>query len=395
MRPLAAAVLTIVVAMFTIVVAPLPASAERTQSDFVFIREGETIGEDLYAAGNRIVIKGVVDGDLIASAFTEIRIEGEVRGSVTAIASSVVIDGVVGGSVRAAAGSVEIDGTVGGDVFTASPTVVVGAQASIERDALLWANEVTVLGAIGRNLEGQFRHGTVGADVGGDVDITVSHLTVLSSASIAGDLIYVGDDRASISDDADISGSLIAESDLPPNVRIRALFLLVRFLTSLAVFALGLSLIWSFPSRSLRAAIGVSERPVQAAVWGVGIASIPVALALIVALFVSLSPAATGLPLLLIFAPVVIAAFAVLGVGLLASPVPIASAIGRRIGPARSIYAWFVMGAGVLLAVTAIPVIGAFLAGVAALVGLGGWFVETPEEDPARYQAPSADTLVG
>ena len=302
MRPLAAAVLAIVVSAFTIVSAPMPASAERTQSDLVFIREGETIGEDLYAAGNRIVIAGVVDGDLIASAFTEIRIEGEVRGSVTAIASSVVIDGAVGGSVRAAAGSVEINGSVGGDVFTASPTVLMGAQASIERDGLIWANDVTVLGAIGRNLEGQFRHGTVGADVGGDVDVNVTHLTVLSSATIAGDLIYVGDDRANISADADIAGSVIAETDLPPNVRIRALFMLVRLLTILAVFALGLSLIWSVPSRSLRAAVGVSERPVHAAVWGVGIASIPVALALIVALFVSLSPAATGLPLLLVFA---------------------------------------------------------------------------------------------
>ena len=383
MKRLAIIATLIVAAGTAIAMAPLPAAAERTQSDFVFVREGETITEDLYAAGNLVVIAGVIDGDLIATAFTEVRIEGEVRGSVTALASSVVIDGAVGGSVRAIAGSVDINGSVGGDVFTAAPTVRFGPQAHVERDGLIWANQVDVMGRVDRNLEGQSRSATIGAKVGGDVDITVSRLTVLATASIDGDLVYVGDDHATVAPDADIGGSVIAETNLPANVRIRALVLLVRILVSLAIVALGLSLIWSFPDRSQRAAMDVSERPIQAALWGIGLASIPIAL----------SPPATGLPLLLVFAPIVLGGFTLLAVGLLAAPVPVAAAIGRRIGPARSTYAWFVIGAGILVVLTLVPLIGPIMLGLSALVGLGGWFVERRPEAGRQLQAADPDDV--
>jgi cytoskeletal protein CcmA (bactofilin family) len=385
-RPATLALLVLVLA--SVVLGALPAAAERTQSDFVLIREGETVGEDLYAAGDVILIAGLVDGDLVATAFTEIRVTGEVRGSVFALASKVVIDGAVGGSVRAAAGSIEVNGDVGEDVFLAGVNVMFGSESEIGRDGLVWANDATLAGRVGRNIEGQFRRGTVASKVDGDVDITVGRLTVAPTAEIAGDLIYVGDDPAEIRDGATVDGSIIAESVLPPNVRIRALYLMVRILVGLAIVALGLGLIWSFPERSREAAAAVFDRPFFALAWGAGLASIPVAMALIVWLFVSLSPAATGLPLLLVFAPLVIAAFAVLVVALLSAPVPVGAAIGRRIGPARSIYAWFVMGAAVLVLLALIPILGTAVLVLGALMGLGGWFVE-PRSNEVLDAEPS------
>ena len=230
------------------------------------------------------------------------------------------------------------------------------------------------------------------AKVDGDVDVTVGRLAVASSTEIGGDLIYVSDKPADIRDGAVIDGSVIAESVLPPNVRIRALYLMVRVLVGLAIVALGLGLIWSFPERSRQAAEAVFERPVFALAWGSGLASIPVAMTLIVWLFVSLSPAATGLPLLAVFAPLVIAAFAVLVVALLSAPVPIAAAIGRRIGPARSIYAWFVMGAVVLAVLSIIPVLGTVVLVLGSLIGLGGWFVEARS---TRAPEPASSPVAG
>ena len=239
-RP-AAVVLLLVMA--SVMLGALPASAERTQSDFVLIREGETVSEDLYAAGDVILIAGLIEGDLVATAFTEIRITGEVRGSVFALASAVVIDGAVGGSVRAAAGSVEVNGDVGQDVFVAGVDVMFGSESEIGRDGLVWANDAALAGRVGRNVEGQFRRGTVAAKVERDVDITVGQLAVAPSAEIGGDVIYVSDDPAEIRDGAVIEGSVIAESVLPPNIRIRALYLMVRILVGLAIVALGLGLI--------------------------------------------------------------------------------------------------------------------------------------------------------
>lgn len=373
----------------SVVLGSLPAAAERTQSDLVLIREGETVPEDLYAAGDVILIDGLIEGDLVATAFTEIRVNGEVRGSVFALASNVVIDGAVGGSVRAAAVSIEVNGDVGADVFVAGNDVMFGSESEIGRDGLVWAIDAALAGRVGRNIEGQFQRGTVAAKVARDVDITVGRLMVAPTAEIGGDLIYVSDDPAEIRDGAVIDGSVIAESVLPPNVRIRALYLMVRVLVWLAVVALGLGLIWSFPERSREAADAVFERPLFALAWGAGLASIPVAMALIVWLFVSLSPAATGLPLLAVFAPLVIAAFAVLLVALLSAPVPLGAAIGRRIGPARSIYAWFGMGAAVLAILTIIPVLGRVVLVLGSLVGLGGWFVEPRRVEAAEVQ-PSA-----
>lgn len=389
MSRLAAFVSAVAVAAL-LVSGPLPAMAERTQSSFVLVREDQTIPEDLYAAGDVIVVAGLIEGDLVAVAYTEIRIEGEVRGSVSAVASRVVIDGAVGGSVRVAAPDVEINGNVGDDVFVGGVDVMIGPNAKIGRDALVWGNDATLAGRIGRNIEGQFRHGTVSATVEGTVDITVSNLSVTPTAAVEGDLIYVGDERANISEDAEIGGSVIAKSQRPPDVRIRALLLLVKVLGGLGVFALGLALIWSLPDRSVRAARGVSDRPLVSLAWGLGLASIPVAMALIVWLFVSLSPPSTGLPLLLVFAPLVIAAFALLAMGLVSAPVPVGAAIGRKIGPARSVYAWFVMGASVLAAVSLVPVLGIITIALASLVGLGGWFV-----DPIAQEAERTDLESG
>lgn len=357
----------------------LPAAAERTQSDFVLIPEGDVIAEDLYAAGDVVLIAGLIEGDLVASAFSEVRIEGEVRGSVTVIASRVVITGNVGGSLRAISPDVVIDGRVGDDVLVTGWTVELSPGSEIGRDALVWAREALVRGRVGRNLEGQMRTAVVGAQVAGDVDITVSDLTVTDATEVAGDLVYVGDDDAQISNEATVGGSLIAERALAPNVRIRAMLLLIRVLMTIAMVAIGLGIIWASPDRSIAAAGAVTEKPWQALAWGTGLVSIPIAMAVIVWLFVSWSPRSTGLPLLGIFAPIVFAVFGILLLSLLAAPVPVAAAIGRRVGPARSVYAWFVIGIILLLIVTLVPWLGIVVMALTALIGLGAWLTDPPE----------------
>ena len=41
------------------------------------------------------------------------------------------------------------------------------------RDGLVWANEAALAGRVARNIEGQFRRGTVAAKVDGDVDVGI------------------------------------------------------------------------------------------------------------------------------------------------------------------------------------------------------------------------------
>ena len=67
MRCRSSAVLLLLVAA-TVLAAPLAARAELTQSDLVLVTADDVVAEDLYAAGNRVLIEGRIEGDLYAVA---------------------------------------------------------------------------------------------------------------------------------------------------------------------------------------------------------------------------------------------------------------------------------------------------------------------------------------
>ena len=121
-----------------LVLIPIAAAARLTQSDLVLVRADDVVTEDLYAAGNRITIEGRIEGDLIAAAFEEVLISGEVTGDVTVVAGRVTITGTVGGSVRVAAGLVQIGGSIAEDLAVASWETVVDPTGTIGRDLINW-----------------------------------------------------------------------------------------------------------------------------------------------------------------------------------------------------------------------------------------------------------------
>ena len=351
----------------------LPVLGARTQSDLVLIREGDVIEEDLYAAGNDIQVDGVIRGDLVASAFDEITIAGRVEGSVVAIASRVVVTGEITGSLRVATPDLEVSGTVGEDVFAAAWNVDVTREATVGRDLLVWAWDAGTIGSVGRNVEGRQRSLERGGDVTGDVEVSVARLLVLPGSSVGGDLVYTSDRPADIDESAAVGGSLINERALPVNVRIRALGIMMRILTTIVVLALGLSVVWAGSERADRAAVAVRQRPVASIAWGVGIISVPVAVTVVMALIVSLSPRSAGIPLAGVFAPVILGLTSLLVFAALTAPVPVATAIGSLIRPGRTVYARFVLGFAVVWIAAVLPWVGwAVLAGVVAL-GLGAW----------------------
>src|SRR5688572_13671339 len=88
-------------------------AAETAASEIVIIPEGDTVTEDLYAVGSRVLVEGTIEGDLIAFAAEEVIISGRVMGNVQAVAPTVTIDGEVSGSVRFTANRLTISGSIG------------------------------------------------------------------------------------------------------------------------------------------------------------------------------------------------------------------------------------------------------------------------------------------
>ncbi|GIU91515.1 MAG: hypothetical protein KatS3mg011_0421 [Acidimicrobiia bacterium] len=365
---------------------PLPARAERTQSDLVLIREGDRVDEDLYAAGNVIRVAGVVAGDLVAAAAHEVRIDGTVEGDLEVIATSLVVAGEVGGSVRAIARTVRVSGEVAGDVWVAAGRVE--HTGSIGGDLYLWAVSADVAGEVGRDLGGWSRRAVLRSEVGRDVDLTVDRLEVAVGTTVGGDLVYTSSREAEVSPDATVAGTLVRRRPLPPNVRVRALGLLTRILWGLGMILLALAMLWAAPRATLSASRAVGLRPLRSIVWGIGsgLAVLAVLVGGVVAL--SLAPPEAAVPLLLIALPVGILFLALVTVGLLVGPVPVAGAVGGRLLPERSPYAQSTVGMLVLVTVALVPVVGPFWILVVGLVGVGGWFASGGDQAATEDTPP-------
>ncbi|MEX2655481.1 MAG: hypothetical protein WD532_10705 [Acidimicrobiia bacterium] len=359
---------------------PLPAFAQRVQSNVVLVRADDVIAEDLYAAGNTIVVSGVIEGDLMAVAFDSIRIDGVVEGDVIAISNRVEITGRVEGAVRVAAASVHIEGDVGDDLFVGALTTSTSAASSVGRDILVWGRTAELAGEVSRDIEGSVHRWRIGGTIGGDIDVTAGEITLLPGLVVDGDVRYTADDEATVAETVSVDGTLSRAEALAPNLRVRGIRLLLQVVGVIAGLGIGLGILWAAPGRSLAAAGALARRPLQSLSWGVGLASVPVALVIVTVGIVSVSSLSSSGPLVLVLLPVALAIGAVVAVGLLTAPVPVALVVGSRMRPEWSSYARYVLGFPVIVLAWLLPWVGGPLALLLALGGLGAWLVADPED---------------
>ncbi|NKQ36497.1 MAG: hypothetical protein HF973_12870 [Chloroflexi bacterium] len=206
-----------------ILLVPAVFAQESRGGDTVVIEAGEVIPDDLYVAGERIIINGTIEGDLVAMG-QDVIINGTVEGDVLAMAQSVSIQGQVGDDVRAMAFLVALgrEGVVGDDLVgggysleTAVGSQVNGGIAFFGFQALLDGDVAGDVRFAGNSLE-------INGAVGGDVNATVGSeqdtgpspfqfmpqmpktavippgLTVGKEADIKGNLTYQAPETANI-----------------------------------------------------------------------------------------------------------------------------------------------------------------------------------------------------
>lgn len=357
-----------------------PARAETTQSDFVLIRQEDVVAEDLYAAGNRIQIAGRIEGDLVASSFGELRIDGTVEGDVTAIAGTVIIAGVVEGSVRVVSPEVTVEGRIGEDLTIAGRNVSIAPGGSVGRDIVTVAWMLDLQGELGRKLEGFIRNATLGGTIDGDVEIDVRSLDVTDTGTIAGDLAFRSSRPATIAEGAEVGGATLDRTPLSPNVRVLGLGLLSRVLMVVFGAGLGLSMVWAATRRADRSARVLRTRPMAAVGQGLAVVALPFLLVGGVFAMTSVMSPEAALPLLLGTLPFLLAIFGMLVLAALVSPVPPAVFIGRRLRPQLSIYAQYLIGFLIIVGVSVVPYVGRVALAAVVIAGIGGWI--TDEREP-------------
>ncbi|HJU51663.1 MAG TPA: polymer-forming cytoskeletal protein [Acidimicrobiia bacterium] len=353
-----------------LVLVPLDAAAEVTQSDFVLVREGEVVEEDLMAAGNRIQVDGRIEGDLVASAFEEVVINGVVTGDVTAVSTRITINGEVGGSVRGAARFLTIAGSVADDVFAAAWAIQQEGTGTVGRDFTVFGRSGVLEGSVGRDIRGRYADLTLGAEVEGSVEITVGSLLIGPTTEVAGEIGYRSR-REAVVEAAD-PGELIHRFPLAPNIRVRALQVLTLSILWLFLLAGGLLAIRFWPERLERAA-QAARRLVPTWLTGFGAAISPLLIVAVLGLLLSFTPASAGLPLAIVFLPFAIGLAGLVLMASLAGVVPVAAALGRRVRTKASLPGGFVLGMIMLALLFLVPLLRWVVLAAAIPLSLGAW----------------------
>lgn len=350
-------------------------AAETANSEFVIIRPGDLLEDDLYAGAIKVSIEGEIDGDLIAVAAEEVVIEGTVTGSVTAVAPRVTINGSVGGALRVIARSLVVNGSVGRDIVVTALDVRLAESSSVGGDVLAWVLDMEALGHIGKDLEGSQRTLAIAGSVENDVDVSVGQLTVVDDLTVSGDLGYRSESAAQGLEMANVGGVVVHKTPLPPNIRVRALVLFGRFFVVLLLTIAALSTAWVWPSRTVAAIEKVKVSPIRAWLLGAVVMASPLFLVAIGALLLTLAPPSASFPLLIILGPVILAAVGVVFAASLVAGIPTVGRVGGVLFRKLEIFGAVLAGSAVVGILWMLPIVGWLIPLIVLPLGLGGWYL--------------------
>lgn len=360
----------------------LPAGAAEIESaDIVLITEDTVVTGDHYVAANRVLVRGTIDGDLFALAGQDVTIEGEVTGSVTALASEVNVSGVIGGSLRVTSPAVQISGEVSGDVVAVAYGIELVPGGQVGADLIMWAWNAGSHGSVSEDLEGSQRRLELSGDVSGNVRVSAGRLTVIDDLEVGGDLTYRSSNEAVGVDLVDADGVVVQQTPMKPNIRVRALALAAKILVAIVLAAMALVVSSAWPERSERALAGLEAAPIRTVLTGAVVVLSP-ALVLGVAFAVlAFAPSSTALPLVAALIPILFALMGIVLVGGLFAGMPAVAWIGARIRKQTTVPGAVGIGSAVVAILWLIPVVGWIVALLVLAAGMGGWLSTFRRQD--------------
>lgn len=157
----------------------------------------EAIDDDYYVYANRLLMDGVINGDLSAFCF-RMEIRGEVGQSANLFAQGVKMEGKVNGSMRAFAQQVALDGYVARSALLLGQDIEVGKNSVVERDLAAYGGQVIIDGTVKGNVTVKCETVDLTGVIVGNADIEADHITITAPAVITGNLVYTSKNKAHI-----------------------------------------------------------------------------------------------------------------------------------------------------------------------------------------------------
>lgn len=192
-------------AVLAILIAAPAFAADFRAGENVSLRQGEVVGENLYAAGGNLTIDSQVYGDIFAAGGT-VLLSGKVRDDVVVAGGNLSFLGEAGGDLRAAGGNISLGGPVGGELVVASGQISASSRTVIEKSAMIAGGTVDFGGEIKGKAEIRGGRVFVNGKIGGDLKIFADELTIGKDAVIGGALDYESPAEAVIEQGAAIAG---------------------------------------------------------------------------------------------------------------------------------------------------------------------------------------------
>lgn len=381
-------------------------NAEVRQETEVIVASYETIEDDLYIFGQRVVVDGSVKGDLIVFG-SQISINGSVEGDLIAAAQSIEINGTVDDDARLAAQLISLheSAEVGDDLIAASYRLQCGngsrvsgelkhagyqsvLAGRVEKKVELATARAKLSGSFGSDVQANINRNDFPVDVSGsETPSVLPGITVTESANIGGSFSYQSSREAIIHPDATVGGEINhtpSDSDASQSPKLIGRIVSVgkQFFALMLVGAL---VVFFLPNWTRRVVSNVEQRPLGSMAWG------GLTLVMVVALAVLMLIATIAVAVLLGYISLDNLISAWLWSGLLSTALLIVGTWvfstwitkvifcvwagsriirGRDWSPGQRLVA-LAIGALILVALITIPIVGAGVTVVVTLLGLG------------------------
>jgi cytoskeletal protein CcmA (bactofilin family) len=326
------------------------------------LASGEVVKTDLIVYANSTRIDGDVDGDLIVWS-RDVTVNGHVKGDIIAFAQEFRVNGQVDGSVRTFAQTFSLSGSVTRNVMSWTQQADFDEKSRIGGTVMSGGADIELHGPVagdamlfGDSIE-------IGGTMGGNVAVQAGRMTIGPTAVISGETKYTGRTQPEISSGAKLASpvqvTIKKRSHLPNYQSPRYYWHQVLFWG--ARFLFGLVLLLLAPGFFFDAGDACKK---YAASWGFGLlflCATPIAAVIVSLTIVGLGVGiATGLLYIIAVYSARVFVGAWLGELLLGAHPGVGAAIGR-----------LALGLAIIQALVMVPFLGALVAVLAAVWGMG------------------------
>lgn len=332
----------------------------------------EVIDGSLFIAGSNVNVDGEVFGDVFCAGQT-ITVSGKIHGDVLCAGQTVRINGDVTGDVRAAGQTVSVSSIVDGNATVAGQTFTLESSGSVGGDITIGSTDALLNGTIGRDLAVGGNKVVVTSNVGRNIKGSLEKLELTDTAVINGDIEFTSPRDLERAAEATVLGSITRTAPESTTSKRGAVFgfsLLWFLYWFLAMLVVALALALLFPGVLHDTTQQAMQRPWKPLLVG-AVASIAIPVFLVLLLF-----SIIGIPLAIVLGLIWVAIAIVSG--------PFSGYyIGRQLlVNSRNALAIMFIGAGLLITIYFIPIIGFIALLVSFWIGAGMILLELLRRTP-------------